>query len=367
VVGHETFDDVRGVIVFSRRGPLWEPSATLVNPDPVPFDLFGSAVAVDDDIVVVADTQYSADDVRIGGAHVYRFDGTEWRHAAVLTPSDGEQLGDFGYSVSIDDDVVVVGARKATIDGHTRAGAAYVFRYDGSEWIQEAKLEDPDPDQDDGFGNSVSIADDVIAIGAHGDGPSGAAFVHRFDGERHAWHAEAKVWASDPENITAFGFSVAINETGNLLLIGAPFDGPRAGAAYVLRRNRVTGEWREVNKLTPAGAQPSDAFGAQVGISNDLAIIGMRTERRPGFGFVFAGLDERDCNANGVRDGCESFITVGSDTNGNGVPDECEARGDLNGDGAVNFDDLQILLAAWGPVSRLVHHRAGETLMRTAE
>lgn len=64
---------------------------------------------------------------------------------------------------------------------------------------------------------------------------------------------------------------------------------------------------------------------------------------------IFAGLSGRDCNRNGMLDGCEYFTAPNGDANHNDVLDECERRGDVNGDGAVGFDDLLLLLSFWGP------------------
>jgi hypothetical protein len=54
-----------------------------------------------------------------------------------------------------------------------------------------------------------------------------------------------------------------------------------------------------------------------------------------------------DCDGDGVSDFCE--IAAGaSDANGNGKPDECECVGDVDGNGAVNVDDVIDVIVAWG-------------------
>ena len=100
---------------------------TLTASDGANGDQFGSSVAIDGDTVVVG-----ADDAhRLNGA-VYEFvkPPTGWRamtQTAVLTASD-EQLGDaFGVSVAISGDTIVVGAPEATINGIRHLGAVYVF------------------------------------------------------------------------------------------------------------------------------------------------------------------------------------------------------------------------------------------------
>jgi hypothetical protein len=56
-----------------------------------------------------------------------------------------------------------------------------------------------------------------------------------------------------------------------------------------------------------------------------------------------------DCDGDGTSDFCE-FAAGSSDGNNNGTPDECECVGDVNGDGAVNVEDIIDVIVAWGDV-----------------
>jgi hypothetical protein len=80
-----------------------------------------------------------------------------------LTASDGEMVDLFGGSVSISGDYAVVGANQAEVNGD-RYGAAYVFEYDGNNWLEVSKLTPPQAFEN--FAASVSISGDIIAVGA---------------------------------------------------------------------------------------------------------------------------------------------------------------------------------------------------------
>ena len=169
-----------------------------------------------------------------GAAYVFRFDGTRWTQEAKLTASDGKAGDQFGNSVGISGDTVVVAAARAG-RGVDR-GAAYVFRFDGTSWSQEAKLTASDSENRDLFGWSVGISDDQIVVGAlKGDGgerDTGAAYVFQRTGT--AWSEELKLLASDAEQNDRFGVSVAIFQ--HTVFVGAHGDddlGSAAGAAYV--------------------------------------------------------------------------------------------------------------------------------------
>jgi len=389
--------------VYRRDGLFWILEAELAPPDPDPEDLFGIAVATSVEIIVVGAEGTSAPEYKTGAAHVYRYDPAvgQWHHEAMLTASDGDYGDLFGRSVAADGDMIVIGAPEDEVDGEALAGSVYVFRYDGTEWVEEAKLTDPEPEYFGVFGYSVSIDGDVGLVGAHGDGWFvGAAFVYRYDGAQ--WIFEEKLVAPDPGVQDRFGYAVALR--GDIAVAGAPQADGQNGAAYVFHRQRgqwsfearlsaanpvgpfpflgasvsvsrdedvilagapydqalgfdsgaahvfykIPGGWEEIPKLTASDGGPSDQFGSSVSIDLDAAMIGAPTAT-PGTAYSFSGFSGTDCNANGHPDTCDIFEGISEDLNANGIPDECEAIGDLDGNGVVNVRDLLALLAAWGP------------------
>ncbi len=82
-----------------------------------------------------------------------------------LTGDDTSPGDYFGGSTDIDGDTVVVGASGDDDDG-SNSGSAYVFRRSGATWIQQAKLTSNDASWGDNFGNSVSIDGDTVVVGA---------------------------------------------------------------------------------------------------------------------------------------------------------------------------------------------------------
>ena len=100
--------------------------------------------------------------------------------AIKLTASDAAARDRFGHSVSISGDTAVIGA-DGDDDAGTQSGSAYVFRYDGIGWVQQAKLTASDGAARDYFGTAVSISGDTAVIGAERDDDagthSGSAYV----------------------------------------------------------------------------------------------------------------------------------------------------------------------------------------------
>jgi ribonuclease BN (tRNA processing enzyme) len=122
-------------------------------------DQFGKSVAVSGDTAVVGAFFDDDNGTDSGSAYVFRYDGSDWAEEAKVTASDGVADDDFGFSVAISGDTAVVGAPQDDDNGSS-SGSAYVFRYDGSDWAEETKLTASDGVADDRFGNSIAVSGD---------------------------------------------------------------------------------------------------------------------------------------------------------------------------------------------------------------
>ena len=126
------------------------------------------------------------------------YDWTTTAQQAKIVSSDLQVGDDYGYSVALEGDTAVVGARYEDTGG-TSAGSVYVFTRSGTSWSQQAKLNASDPNAYAGFGLSVGISGDSVIIGAWGNDTTaagaGAAYVFTRSGT--SWSEEAKLTASD--------------------------------------------------------------------------------------------------------------------------------------------------------------------------
>ena len=275
-------------------------------------DGFGISVAVDDNTAVVG--AYKDDDAGAdsGSAHVFtRSSSTAaWSWAAKLTASDAAANDEFGISVAIEGDTIVVGAHQDDADDQDNdEGAAYVFARDSSMWSQKAKLTASDAAAGDEFGISVAVHGDTIVVGAHQDDDdingdnSGSAYVFtksKDANDETVWGntpvsgdhrvETAKLIASDAAAGDEFGSSVAVD--GDTIVVGAHQDdddinGDNSGSAYVFTKSKdandetvwgnapVSGDHRvETAKLIASDAAASDEFGSSVAVSGDTVVVG---------------------------------------------------------------------------------------------
>jgi hypothetical protein len=263
--------------LFERSAGVWTEVATVFG-DSTVSDGFGISVAIDGDHALIG-APYAPPPffTGAGAAWVYRRNpGGQWIEQAKLEASDGIDHIGFGYSVAIDGDVIVVGAERG-VAANTVAGAAYVFRRQGNNWAEEAKLVANDPAYHDFFGAAVAVDGDVIVVGAKEDDPngdgSGSAYVFRRNQATGVWSQQQKLVASDGNAGDNFGGSVSVD--GPRMVIGAWLadgDTTTTGAAYLFRAS--LSDWQFGDKLFMPNGEYGDGFGTSVSVSSDCAIIG---------------------------------------------------------------------------------------------
>ncbi len=345
-----TSADVPGAAyVFRHDGTAWIEEARLTAADGEVGDEFGCAVSLSGDIALIG-ARYD-DDLggQAGAAYVFRYDGSTWVEEAKLLALDGDASDSFGSTVSISGDVALIGVSSDDDYGHL-AGAAYVFRYDGGTWNQDPKLYAADAGPWGSFGSAVCLAGDTALIGAPAISfwaPTAAAYVFRYDGVQ--WGEQAKFTASDGESADQSYFGSAVSLSGDFALIGAYGDDDisnYAGAAYIFHFDGA--EWVELAKLTAMDGAESDNFGGAVSLSGDMGLIGAWYDddlgSSSGSAYIFRGIG--DCNISGALDVCDITAGASEDVNANGTPDECEPLGDLNCDGWTNHGDIDAFVYA---------------------
>ncbi|MBM9578358.1 FG-GAP repeat protein [Leptospira sp. 201903070] len=312
--------DSGAAYVFRNISGNWVLEAYLKASNTNPNDRFGWSVAISGNTIVVGATGNGAS----GSAYVFVFDsGTStWTQEALLKAPNFGAGDQFGSSVAIDGDLVVVGAQWEDSDenfitnGPTASannskndsGAAYIFRRTGVIWTQEAYLKTPNPDNNDYFGSSVAISGDTVVVGAPQEGSlsglingttasadnskfnSGAAYVFRKSGP--LWVQEAFLKASNLDSNDQFGKKISIS--GNTIAVGAPFEDSNqsdvlngsvassdnsvssAGAVYVFERSGTS--WAQAAFLKAKNVQGGDQFGSSVSIDGNIIAVGSINE-----------------------------------------------------------------------------------------
>ena len=166
---------IGAVYIFTRdENGNWVQQEQLLDPNPeIPFNFFGSSVAFDRNTLVVGSLVYE-----VSRAYIFnRNEQGDWLMQQVLDPDGNSSSDNFGASVAIQGDTLVVGASH-----DTPSGSAHIFTRDaGGIWSEHAKLLQSDGGSNDNFGAAVALDNDTIIVGARADddngNSSGSAYI----------------------------------------------------------------------------------------------------------------------------------------------------------------------------------------------
>jgi hypothetical protein len=122
----------------------------------------------------------SSPELDSGSAYVFRRTGDQWRQEARLVPSGAGVRSRVGQTVKLRGDLLLVSAHCDSSAAYM-SGAVYIYRYDGTAWVEDIKLRPANPTALANFGNALDFDGDTAVVGAPHPGPSGIgeAFIFR--------------------------------------------------------------------------------------------------------------------------------------------------------------------------------------------
>jgi hypothetical protein len=256
----------------------------LIASDAAAGDNFGSSAAIDGDTAVFGAFLEGTG----GSAYVFTRSGTTWTQQAKLTGSTVVSGDEFGYSVAISGDTIVVGARAESSTDDAYNGDAYVFTRSGTTWSQQAKFSDTLSSGNSHFGYSVDIDGNTIVVGAPMDSPGTSDHrgrCHIYTRSGTSWSLQQSLASSTGDDYAYFGADVAID--GDTVVVGSSVEDSsgnnNCGAAYIFTRSGTS--WSQQERFAPTTATNA-YFGNAVDISGDTAIIGAYGESNTGRGVV---------------------------------------------------------------------------------
>ena len=279
--------DAGAVYVFERQGDTWEVSAKLTGSPPQNGQLFGWNAAIDGDTIIVGGNGNTAE--RGGVSYIFRRGPGGWAQEALLQPPTSAKDDEFGFYVALDGDTAVIGAPRVSLNGSgEQDGVAFVYQRRPAGWQQAARLLPSPMFTGAWFGSSITIEDDLIAVGAFHASPRGedSGAVYLFHRQDDDWAlggfdrpADEMLLAQETTTGDWFGYSVALLD--DTLLVGASRrDHPRLpvigmGVAYVF--TFADNGWTQSAVLRPDDAQTAgdDAgFGWDVWLTADTIGVG---------------------------------------------------------------------------------------------
>lgn len=261
------------------------PQTTLTDSVGAAQDQFGYSVAVSGDGNTAIVGAF-ADDVGAnsnqGSATVFvRNNSTSWSEQTKLTDSTGGTNDYFGYSVALSNNgnTAIIGASYDTVGTNAGQGSATIFTRSSSTWTEQIKITHPSGAANSRFGTSVAISGDGlrVAIGRPRQITVNFPSVRIYFYNGSSWIFEQELTTPSDDDFrdnTGFGTSIAFNDNGDTLIVGAPeWDGGSGagnddtGAVLIYTRSGTTWTLQQIIKTIYDG-------GAGLGVSVDLSSDG---------------------------------------------------------------------------------------------
>jgi len=272
--------DAGKVYAYDWNGTAYVEVLQLTASDAEDYDLFGSSVALSSDgnRLVVGATGEDTAAPYAGKVYIYDWSGVAYIEVTAITASDAEDYDWFGSSVALasDGNRLVVGATGEDTAG-MKAGKVYIYEWNGGAYVEVAQLTASDAVVHDQFGRSVALSGNRLVVGAHYEDTAGvnAGKVYVYEWNGVAYIEVAQLTASDASAWDVFGTSVALS--GNRLVVGAQYQdtaGMKAGKVYVYDWNSDTCACDEVAQLTASDTHGYDYFGSSVALSGNRLVLG---------------------------------------------------------------------------------------------
>lgn len=254
--GNQDARDAGAAYVFTRSGTTWTQRAYLKASNTRAGVLFGSAVAVWGNTVVVGSPYESSgvdpdisDVEKSGAAYVFTRDSAGWSQKAMLKALFPQVRGTFGTAIALWRDTLAIGAPHIIGPGGG-SGEVDIFERNGAGWRTPQVRIAPAPSDHDYFGAQLALWGDTLVAGINGDssaatgidgdphapgGPILSGAVQVFDRDGGFWVSETYLKAANP---TAEASFCVVAVSGDTVIVGAPGTGGRplgTGSFYVFQ------------------------------------------------------------------------------------------------------------------------------------
>ncbi|MFY0644890.1 MAG: T9SS type A sorting domain-containing protein [Bacteroidia bacterium] len=208
---------------------LWEQVQTITI-DTVKSGLFGTSFDVDSNFLIVGNPYFDLMDSlqSVGQVFVFTRPTDKWKESQVLYASNGTTFDNFGLSIGLRNNWLVIGApnKGAQLFSDQGAGAAYIFSYTNGIWEEEQMIQSSQIEAGDYFGESIDIGEEYVIVGSRFTdlldslggllSNAGAAFIFKPD-QTNKWVQFQKITSSDSVHGGWFGYQVSIDDKYSII------------------------------------------------------------------------------------------------------------------------------------------------------
>lgn len=273
------------VYITNKNSTGWGFIQNIQASDVEAFSYFGASIAIDEDVAIIGAPGCSTDENgnnslnKAGAVYIFKKDGNgSWNEVQKIVGSSRSVNDGFGSSVAIYNDCIIIGAPQKDKFGMDRRGAVYVFEKDGNnQWSETTIIEPNDLPVGAQFGYSIDMVDDQIIIGAPymemidsaNTITCGSAFIYNYNND--IWSLHQQITPPTNAENQEFGYVVKLLE--RRALIGSPGYNQKEGQVVLVLEDLV-GSWTSSHVFHANNISNASYFGAALDFTDNHILIG---------------------------------------------------------------------------------------------
>jgi hypothetical protein len=271
------------VFVFVKQGLTWIEEVVIDNATLKSIRPVGSRVALEGDTLLIGSPAPHSGYANNTPAtvYVYHRGPTGWIQQAKLQPQDGVEADYFGWSMALQGDTAFIGSPGypgglPSGVSYLIPGAVYVYQRTGTTWALRQVLRASDGQLGEMFGGSISVSGNTLLISApRVNDPQipavGGAYVYTWNGSE--WVEQEKIVPHGRTPFGLAGWKTSMN--GSMFVMNGPasWEQSVAGGAFYLY-SRVAKQWTEHLKISPADGKSNDGFSSSISVHGNTIAVG---------------------------------------------------------------------------------------------
>lgn len=248
-------------------------------------DAYGAAIAISGNTVAVGAPDRDDIGANSGAVYIYVNDSGTWTLEQKLIAKDGSTNDNFGFSLALEGNRLLIGSRRGGAGGAPQSGAVYIYERSGKVWTRTKKLDPANTGVEDFFGYAVALYQDYALVGApqvdNAGAKTGSAFLYQYNGTD--WVQLKQFIPATGTANDFYGAAVALlPPTGafSVTALVAAWDdeqspGEDDGAVYAyVNPDPNNGQpWGLQAKLVASDQMPGDTFGFALSAAGQRAYI----------------------------------------------------------------------------------------------
>lgn len=230
-----------------------------------PFQLefgydFGFSIDIYKDLLVIGSPHRTNSQ---GKAFLYqKGNNDKWTLLKIISPDITKWTMDFGSEVAIGKNVILIGDRNVE---HSK-GKIYTLYKDGEDWLEGSPINYNNIAEDGFFGHSISIDGQKVLIGSRN---GNVAVQYGFDAISHTWEQQHVFSPYNYQSNGRFGFSVELRD--NYAIIGSPGYDQKG---FIEIHKFENSSWEKVTKISNHEDEIGTYFGASIAMDKNKIIVG---------------------------------------------------------------------------------------------